>query len=67
MLGDIGIAEIRMFLILTWTSVAAAIAAAVFYKMHFRKAFAIAAYSGVITLALTTWAYFSIWGYGIIH
>ena len=67
MLGDVGIAEIRMFLILTWISVAAAIAAAVFYKMHLRKAFAIAAYSGIISLALTTWAYFSIWGYVIVH
>src|SRR5689334_5469797 len=63
MLGDIGIAEISVFLILAWVSVAAVIAAVILYRLHLRKAFAIAAYSGVISLALVVWAYFSIWGY----
>jgi hypothetical protein len=63
MLGDIGIAAVRVFLILVWVSVGDAITAFVFYRFHFRKAFAIAAYSGVISLALAVWAYFSIWGY----
>jgi hypothetical protein len=63
MLGDIGIAEISVFLILVWVSAADVIATVVFYKLHFRKAFAVAAYSGVISLALAVWAYFSIWGY----
>jgi hypothetical protein len=31
--------------------------------LHFKKAFAVAAYSGLISLALVVWAYFSIWGY----
>ena len=63
MLGDISIAEVRVFLVLVWTSVAAVIATAIFFRMHIRKAFAIAAYSGLISIALTAWAYFSIWGY----
>jgi hypothetical protein len=63
MLGDISIAEVRMFLILVWTSVAAVVATVVLYRLHFRKAFAMAAYSGLISIALAAWAYFSIWGY----
>ena len=63
MLGDIGIAEVSVFLILAWVSAAAVIATVVLYRLHFRKAFAIAAYSGLISLALVVWAYFSIWGY----
>jgi len=63
MLGDISIAEVRVFLILVWTSATAVIAAVVLYRLHFRKAFAVAAYSGLISIALTAWAYFSIWGY----
>jgi len=63
MLGDIGIAEVSVFLILAWVSAAASIATVVLYRLHFRKAFAIAAYSGLISLALVAWAYFSIWGY----
>ncbi len=63
MLGDIGIAEIRLFLILVWLSAADAITTVVLYTLHLRKAFAIAAYSGLIALALAVWAYFSIWGY----
>lgn len=63
MLGDIGIAAIRIFLILVWTSAVAAIATVVLYKLHLRRAFAIVAYSGLISIALATWAYFSIWGY----
>src|SRR2546427_791892 len=42
---------------------AAVIATVVLYRLHFRKAFAIAAYSGLISLAFVVWAYFSIWGY----
>ena len=63
MLGDIGIAEVSVFLILLWVSAAAVIAAVALYRLHFRKAFAIAAYSALISLALAVWAYFSIWGY----
>ena len=63
MLGDIGIAAVRVFLILVWVSAAAVSATVVLYRLHFRKAFAIAAYSGLISLALAVWAYFSIWGY----
>lgn len=63
MLGDIGIAEIRVFLILVWVFAADVIATVVLYRLHLRKAFAVVAYSGVISLALAVWAYFSIWGY----
>jgi len=63
MLGDISVAEIRVFLLLVWTSVAAVIATVILYRLHIRKAFAIAAYSGLIAIGLTAWAYFSIWGY----
>ena len=63
MLGDIGIAEVRVFLILVWVSVADVFATFVLYRLHFRKAFAMAAYSGLISLVLAVWAYFSIWGY----
>jgi hypothetical protein len=63
MLGDISIAEVRVFLLLVWTSVAAVIATVILYRLHIRKAFAIAAYSGLISIALAAWAYFSIWGY----
>ena len=67
MLGDIGTAEVSVFLILAWVSAAAVIATVVLYRLHFRKAFAIAAYSGLISLALVVWAYFSIWGYVWVH
>jgi hypothetical protein len=63
MLGTIDVAAIRVFLIFLWTSAAALIAAVVFFRLHRRKAFAIAAYSDVIFVALTAWAYYSIWGY----
>jgi hypothetical protein len=63
MLGDIGIAEIRVFLILVWVFAADVIATVVLYRLHLRKAFAVAAYSGLISHALAVWAYFSIWGY----
>ena len=63
MLGDVSIAEVRVFLLLVWTSVAAMIATVILYRLHIRKAFAIAAYSGLISIVLTAWAYFSIWGY----
>jgi hypothetical protein len=59
MLGDISIAELRVFLILVWFSVADVFATFVFYKLHFRRAFAMAAYSGLISLVLSI----SIWGY----
>lgn len=63
MLGSIAIAAIRIFLILVWSTAIAAIATVVLYKLHLRKAFAIVAYSGLISLALAVWAYYSIWGY----
>jgi hypothetical protein len=63
MLGTIDVAAIRVFLIFLWTSAAALIATVTFFRLHRRKAFAIAAYSGVFLVALTAWAYYSIWGY----
>ena len=67
MLGDIGIAAVRVFLVLVWTSATTAAATVVLYRLHFRRAFAIVAYSGLISVALTTWAYFSIWGYVLVR
>jgi hypothetical protein len=63
MFGTIAFAEVRVFLILVWISAAALIATAILYRLHRRQAFAIAAYSGVISVALAVWAYYSIWGY----
>ena len=63
MLGDISIAEVRVFLLLVWASAVGMIATVVLYRLHFRRAFAIVAYSDLISVALTAWAYFSIWGY----
>jgi hypothetical protein len=63
MLGDIGIAEVSIFLMMVWVSAAAVIATVALYRLHFRKAFAMAAYLGLISLALAVWAYSSIWGY----
>jgi hypothetical protein len=67
MLGDISIAELRVFLILVWISATTAIATAVLYRLHLRREFAVAAYSGLISVALTAWAYFSIWGYVFVR
>ena len=63
MLGSIDVAAIRIFLFLAWSTVAAVVATVVLYKLRFRTAFAIVSYSGLISLALTAWAYYSIWGY----
>jgi hypothetical protein len=63
MLGSIAIAAVRVFLILAWSTARAFVATVVFYKLRLRRAFAIVAYSGLISLALTVWAYCSIWGY----
>ena len=63
MLGSIDIAAVRIFLFLAWCTAVAAIATIVLYQLRFRTAFAIVAYSGLISLALTVWAYYSIWGY----
>jgi hypothetical protein len=63
MLGSIAIAAVRIFLILAWSTAVAAIATIVLYKLRLKRAFAIVAYSGLISLVLTVWAYYSIWGY----
>ena len=63
MLGDIGTAELLIFLILVWNAVGGAVATIVLYRLRFRKAFVIAASSSLISLVLAAWAYFSIWGY----
>jgi hypothetical protein len=67
MLGDVGIAEIRIFLVLVWVSSVAVIATIVLYRLHFRRAFAIVAYSSLVPIALALWAYFSTWGYVWAH
>jgi len=63
MLGSIGIAEIRVFLVLVWMTAVAVVATVLCYKFRFRVAFAIVASFGLVSLALMAWAYFSIWGF----
>jgi len=63
MLGSIGIAAIRIFLILVWITVLSSVATVVFYKLRFRIAFAIVASVDFVSLVLTAWAYYSIWGF----
>ena len=63
MLGNIAIAAVRIFLIFAWSTAVAAIAIVVLYRLRLKKAFAIVAYSGLLSLALAVWAYYSIWGY----
>jgi len=62
-LGSIGIAAIRIFLILVWITVLSSVATVVFYKLRFRIAFAIVASVDFVSLVLTAWAYYSIWGF----
>ena len=63
MLGSIGIAAIRIFLILVWITVLSSVATVVYYKLRFRVAFAIVASVDFVSLVLTAWAYYSIWGF----
>lgn len=63
MLGSIGIAAIRIFLILVWITVLSSVATVVFYKLRFRVALAIVANVDFFSLVLTSWAYYSIWGF----
>lgn len=63
MLGSIGIAAIRIFLILVWITVLSSVATVVFYKLRFRVAFAIVASVDFGSLVLTAWAYYSVWGF----
>lgn len=67
MLGSLAIAAIRVFFILVWMSAGALMATVIFYRLHRRIAFAVAAYSGLISSALAAWAYYSIWGYVWLH
>lgn len=63
MLGSIGIAAIRIFLILVWITVLSSVATVVFYKLRFRVALAIVASVDFFSLVLTAWEYYSIWGF----
>jgi hypothetical protein len=63
MLGSIGIAAIRIFLVLVWTTAFSAVATVVLYRLHFKIASKIAGSLALVSLALAIWAYFSIWGY----
>ena len=63
MLGSIGIAEIRIFLVLVWITALSSVATVVLYKLQFKAAFTIIASLGLAFLALAAWAYFSIWGF----
>jgi hypothetical protein len=67
MLGNIGIAEIRIFLALVWTTALATVATVVLYKLRLKIAYAIVASLDAISLALALWAYFSIWGFVWLH
>jgi hypothetical protein len=63
MLGSIGIAAIRIFLVLVWITALSSVATFVLYKLHFKVAAKIAGSLGLVSLGLTVWAYFSIWGF----
>jgi hypothetical protein len=63
MLGSLGIAAVRFFLVLLWITALSSVATVVLYKLRFKVAFAIVASLGLISLALTAWAYYSIWGF----
>ncbi len=63
MLGSIGIAAVRMFLVLVWSTAVATVATVVLYKLRLRIAFAIVASFDFVSLALALWAYYSIWGF----
>lgn len=63
MLGSIGIAAIRTFLVLVWITALSAVATVVLYKLRFKLAFTIVASLELVFLALSAWAYFSIWGF----
>jgi len=70
MLGSIGIAEIRTFLVLVWVTAAAVVATFVLYKFRLRVAFGIVASFGLICLALAVWAYIQfgdLFGCGKLH
>jgi hypothetical protein len=63
MLGNIGIGGIRVFLILLWITALLSVATVVLYRLRFKIAFTIVASLGLLSLALTAWTYYSIWGF----
>jgi len=62
-----GIAAIRTFLTLVWIDAVSGVAFAVLYKFHSRIASRLTAGLLAVSLALTGWAYFSIWGFVWFH
>jgi hypothetical protein len=50
-------------LVLLWITALSSVATVVLYKLRFKVAFASVASLGLISLALTAWAYYSIWGF----
>ena len=63
----IGIAATRIFLILLWITAVSAIATVAFYILHFKIASRVVGALALVTLVLTIWAYFSIWGFVWVH
>jgi hypothetical protein len=57
----IGAAEIRAFLILLWSTLGLVVATVVLYRLHIKAATNIVGGVALAFIALTTWAYLSIW------
>ena len=60
MLGSVGIAEIRIFLVLAWITALLCAATVILYKSRFRVALAIVSSLGLVSLVLMAWVYFNV-------
>ena len=60
----IGVAEIRVFLFLLWGTLGLTVVAVALYRLHLRTAARVLAGIDLALIALTAWAYLSIWGIG---
>lgn len=60
----IGAAEIRVFLFLLWGTLGLIVGTVALYRLHLRTAARVLARIALAFIALTTWAYLSIWGVG---
>jgi hypothetical protein len=63
----IGIAGIRMFLILLWITIVSVIGTIAFHLFHLKKVSRIVGTLAIVSFVLMTWAYFSIWGFVWFH
>ena len=66
-MGSVGIAAVRAFFTLVWIDAVSGLATAILYKLHSKVASKISASFLAVSLALTGWAYFEIWGFVWFH